>query len=127
MNIKRMENMIDEISESLQNHILSSKNTYYYVMQQNLKTGELAIKVYSSGGKSECEVICMPDYSSEGEITCSIKIDGEEAAQRKGMISSEEIDLPKGYHTLEFVTSANTASSRVRLTGALTKSTILSL
>lgn len=127
MNIKRTEYMIEDLSESLQNHILSAKNTYYYVMQQNGATGELAVKIYATGGKIECETICMPDHSVGGEIVCKVSADGEKLEDRQGIISLKEIDLKRGYHTLEFVTSANTSSSRVRLTGAITESGILSL
>lgn len=127
MNAKRTEYMIEDLSESLQNHLMSSKNTYYYVMQQNGAIGELAVKIYSSGGKVECETICMPDYSADGEISCSVSVDGEPIGQMQGIISIKETDLKRGYHTLEFVTSDNTSSSRVRLTGAITESCILSL
>lgn len=127
MNIKRMEYMIEDLNESLQNHLMSVKNTYYYVMQQNAGKGELAVKVYTLGGEIECECICMPDYKTEGEVVCTIIVDGEKADERKGIMSVNKLSLAKGYHTIEFATSENTASSRVRLTGAIRESGILSL
>lgn len=127
MNVKRMEFMIEDINENLQNHLLNAKNTYYYVMQQNGGTGELTVRFYTSGSKIECEIISMPDYSKTGEVSCEIKLDGTSLETRKGVITLGEIEAEKGYHVIEFFTSDNTSSSRVRLTGGVSFSCILSL
>lgn len=127
MNIKRMEFMIEDVNESLQNHLLNTKNTYYYVMQQNGTTGELAVRFFTSGGNTECEVITMPDYSAGGEVECRIVLDGKDIEVRKGVMSIGNIQAEKGYHILEFFTSNNVSSARVRLTGDVSLSCILSV
>ena len=127
MNLKRIEFMVEDVNENLQNHLLNTKNTYYYVMQQNGASGELAVRFFTSGGKTECEVIAMPDYSLSGEVQCRVLLDGVELQVRKGVITLEDIEAERGYHTLEVFTSPNVASARVRLTGDVSFSSILSL
>ncbi len=127
MNLKRIEFMVEDVNENLQNHLLNTKNTYYYVMQQNGASGELAVRFFTSGGKTECEVIAMPDYSLSGEVQCRVLLDGVELQVREGVITLEDIEAERGYHTLEFFTSPNVASARVRLTGDVSFSSILSL
>lgn len=127
MNIKRLEYMVEEINDNLNQHLAGSTNTYYYMMQQNASQAELSIKIYNAKGKAECEVVAMPDYSKSGEISCQIKVDGVLTATVSGIMSIIELDLQRGYHTIEFITSDNVACARVRLSGVLSNSTIMSL
>lgn len=127
MNLKRMEFMIEDVNENLENHLNNAKNTYYYAMQQNGSSGELAVRFFTSGGSTECEIIAMPDYSKTGDTQCRIVLDGEQIDVRNGVITIGEIQAPRGYHTLEFFTSDNVAAARVRLTGDVSFSCILSL
>lgn len=127
MNLKRMEFMIEDVNDNLQNHLQNSKNTYYYAMQQNGAQGELAVRFFTSGGKIECEVLAMPDYSKTGDVQCTLMLDGAQLEVRNGMITLGDVEAERGYHLLEFYTSSNVASARVRLTGDVSFSCILSL
>lgn len=121
-NLRKMEIMLDELSEDFNEHLAKSKSTYYFMMNEADGVKKLKLNVYSKGGEIECEILALPSYSVGGEPSCSITVDGEELESRQGIMTIAPIPLKVGYHTLEFVTGVGVATARVRLTGALSDS-----
>ena len=121
-NFKKMEFMLDELSEDFNDHLAKSKSTYYHVMIDEGNVKKLRLNVCSKGGNIECEVLMLPDYSAGGNATCSITLDGEIAQSRDGIVTISTIPIEVGYHILEFSTCEGIAAARVRLTGALSDS-----
>ena len=121
-NFRKMEVMLDELSEDFNDHLAKSKATYYYMMNEADGVKKLNLNVYSKGGEIECEILMLPNYSVGSEPSCSITVDGEELEGRQGIMTIAPIPLKVGYHTLEFVTGSGIATARVRLTGVLSDS-----
>ena len=121
-NFRKMEIMLDELSEDFNDHLAKSKAKYYYIMKSEGDVKKLKLSVYSRGGEIECEVLMLPDYSQTADGSCSISLDGEVLQSREGIISISGLQLKVGYHTLEFITGEGIATARVRLTGVLSDS-----
>ena len=121
-NFRKIEVMLDELSEDFNEHLAKSKSTYYYLMKDVDGVKKLSLNVYSKGGEIECEIFMLPDYSGSSDPTCSITLDGEDAESRQGIITIDLLPLNVGYHTIEFVARGGIATARVRLSGALSDS-----
>ncbi|MDE7329412.1 MAG: hypothetical protein K2N57_06720 [Clostridia bacterium] len=119
---RKVEIKLDELSEDFNEHVVTSKSTYYHVMGSQGDFKQLSLNVYSRGGEIECEVLLLPDFSNAGEVTCNVTLDGEAAGERSGVITISPLQLSQGYHTLSFLTNTAVAAARVRLTGVLSSS-----
>ncbi|MDE5991173.1 MAG: hypothetical protein K2H36_06300 [Clostridia bacterium] len=51
--LRKMEIMLDELSEDFNNHLAKSKATYYYIMNSDGDVKKLRLNVYSKGGEIE--------------------------------------------------------------------------
>ena len=59
MNIKRMEVMLGDLSESFDRHVSSSTANYYFVLPCSDGAGKLTLRLYSQGGKAELEILAF--------------------------------------------------------------------
>ncbi|MDE7349049.1 MAG: hypothetical protein K2N53_05245, partial [Clostridia bacterium] len=59
MNVKRMEVMLSDLSESFDRHVSSSVTDCYFVMSAVDGTGNLKIRLYSQGGSAQLEILAF--------------------------------------------------------------------
>ncbi|MDE5655127.1 MAG: hypothetical protein K2I46_05910 [Clostridia bacterium] len=122
MNIKRMEVMIEEVSENLDRHISASLENFYFVLTAVDGESQLSIRLYSQGGNAELEILAFP---ADGERpSCQISVDGEVVDKREGTITIAPISLSKGWRTVEII-ARNLSSGRARIKGSISGATIL--
>lgn len=81
MNIKRMEVMLEDLSENFDRHISTTSENYYFVMKVADGESKLKVRLYSQGGEAELEVLAFPADASQP--SCQISVDGEIADERE--------------------------------------------
>ena len=122
MNIKRMEVMLGDLSESFDRHLSTSVANYYYVIQPIGNTCELRLRLYSQGGNAELELLAFA--SGSNEIEFAIKVDSELVDERKGAITIAPLSLARGWRIIE-ITGQGISSGRVRVSGNVSGASIL--
>ncbi len=122
MNVKRMEAMIEDLSENLDRHISTSSENYYFVLPIDDGESRLTIRLYSQGRECELEVLAFS--ASEEQPSCQISVDGEIIDERKGAITIAPIPLARGWRVVE-INGRNLSSGRARIKGSISNASIL--
>ena len=122
MNVKRMEVMLGDLSESFDRHISSSIAAYYYVLTVADGIGKLKLRLYSQGGNAQLEILAFE--VSGGQANFEVKVDGEAVDNRMGAISIAPLALARGWRVVE-ITGQNFSAGRVRISGSISNASIL--
>lgn len=122
MNVKRMEVMLGELSESFDRHVSSSVADCYFVMSAVDGTGKLKIRLYSQGGSAQLEILAFA--LAGGQMSFAISVDGETVDERAGEVSIAPLALARGWRVLEIV-GQGLSSGRVRISGNISNASIL--
>ena len=122
MNIKRMEVMLEDLSENFDRHISTTSENYYFVLPSVDGESRLKIRLYSQGGEAELEVLA---FSPNANLpSCQISVDGEVADEREGAITIAPLSLARGWRVVEII-GRNTSSGRVRIKGSIAQASAL--
>ncbi len=116
--LRKLEIMLEELEDNFNNHLTKSKSTYYYIMKPDGAKKSLTLNVYSRGGETECEILILPEYSSQSAPKCQVKTNGELSFTAQNVANVFPLPLKSGYHVLEFISEGVAAGLRIRLTGA---------
>lgn len=122
MNIKRMEVMLEDLSENFDRHISTSSENYYFVLKSVGGESTLKIRLYSQGGETELEIFAFP--SNGAQPSCQISVDGEVVDEREGVITIAPLMLERGFRVVE-IRGQNVSSGRARIKGYISKASIL--
>ena len=116
MNVKRMEVMLEDLSENFDRHVSTTSQSYYFVMTAKDYESKLRIKVYSQGADVELEILAFA--VGDCSPTFEISVDGEVVGHRAGAITIENVHLARGWRILE-IDGKNLSSGRVRIKGSI--------
>ena len=94
MKDKKMEIMLDDLSEALQRHIATSELCKNFVMSCEDGVAYLEVEVQSQGGEIEVETVLAQSQSEA--MTCEIFLDGNSVSTSNSPIDIVNLPLPKG-------------------------------
>ena len=114
MNIKRMETMLEDLSESFDRHVSTSIANYYYVLPTVDGEEYLKLRLYSQGGNAELELLAF----AQGDVEFTVKVDGEIVDLRNGAITIAPLALARGWRVVEII-GQGVSSGRVRISGGI--------
>ena len=119
MKDKKMETMLDELSEALQRHIATSELCKNFVMSCEDGVAYLEVEVQSQGGEIEVETVLAQSQSEA--MTCEIFLDGNSVSTSNSPIDIVNLPLPKGKRTIQVCAGANIVAGKVRISGIISK------
>ncbi|MDE6604420.1 MAG: hypothetical protein K2K85_00160 [Clostridia bacterium] len=122
MNVKRMEVMLGDLSESFDRHVSSSVANYYFVLPAEGGEGKLRIRLYSQGGSAQLEILAFALSGSQMDFV--VKVDGETVDERAGAVSIASLALARGWRIVEIV-GQGLSSGRIRISGNISNANIL--
>ncbi len=122
MNVRRMEVMLGDLSESFDRHVSSSVADYYFVLSAIDGIGKLRLRLYSQGGNAQLEILAFA--SAGGQIDFSVEVDGKAVDERSGEVSIAPLALARGWRVVE-IAGRGLSSGRVRISGNISNASIL--
>lgn len=122
MNVKRMEVMLEDLSENFDRHVSTTSQSHYFVMTAKDSESKLKIKVYSQGFDIELELLAFAVGESIPKF--EISVDGEVVDEREGAITIESLPLARGWRVLE-ICGKNVSSARARINGNISGASLL--
>ncbi|MDE6473545.1 MAG: hypothetical protein K2L70_00390 [Clostridia bacterium] len=122
MNIKRMEVMLGDLSESFDRHVSSSVADYYFVLSAIDGMGKLRLRLYSQGGNAQLEILAFALAGSQTNF--SVEVDGKTVDERSGEVSIAPLALARGWRVVE-ITGRGLSSGRVRISGNISNASVL--
>lgn len=121
MNIKRMEVMIGDLSESFDRHVTLTQETYHFVLPCENGTGKLLFRVYSKGGNAQLEILA---FALSDDVNFEVKVDGEIVDERMGAITIAPLALARGWRNIEII-GKGVSTGKVRISGSISNASIL--
>ena len=122
MNIKRMEVMLEDLSENFDRHVSTALESCYFVMTTTDGESKLKIRLYSQGFDAELEILAFA--SCDRQPTFRISVDGEVVDERIGAITIDSVPLAKGWRVLE-IYGMDISAGRARIKGSISGASIL--
>ena len=122
MNVKRMETMLGDLSESFDRHLSNSVANYYYVLPADSGECRLKLRLYSQGGSVELELLAFALQGSD--VKFEVKVDGETVDERSGAITIEQLALARGWRVVE-IAGQGVSSGRARISGNVSSASVL--
>ena len=72
MNVRRMEVMLGDLSESFDRHVSSSVADYYFVLSAIDGIGKLRLRLYSQGGNAQLEILAFVKSTFPSRLTARL-------------------------------------------------------
>ena len=122
MNVKRMEVMLEDLSENFDRHVSTTSESSYFVIPASGGEGKLKIRLYSQGCDVELEILAFA--LSDDHPAFRISVDGEVVDERAGAITIDSLPLARGWRVMEIV-GENIQSGRARIKGNISGASTL--